>query len=99
LSGANGWGSDGLGIRVFAELAGADHQGNPEPWTFAPALDGLKEGARLTWPNSLPSGIKETYIARSAQRDEARRAEQAAKEAERVTAELEAARAEGWPVP
>ncbi len=98
LSGAAGFGGDGLGILAFCDVAGDDHAGHPIGWTYAPApLADLRERARMTWPSSLPGGGGE-YLERAArERAELEAAERAAEKA-RDAERTEAARAAGWPV-
>ncbi len=103
LSGATSWGSTGLDLRTFVDIAGDDHAGTEEPWTYAPApIAAVRERARLMWPGSLPTEIRDEYLARSgaAQREALEKA--AASDAESAAAaaqrELEAAKAAGWPV-
>lgn len=98
LSGAAGFGGDGLGILAFCDVAGDDHSGNLIGWTYAPQpLAELRERARLAWPSSLP-GAGGEYLERVAREraelEAAERAAEAARDAERT----EAARAAGWPV-
>lgn len=98
LSGANSMSSDGLGIRLFVDVAGDDHSGKPAPWTYAPdALDALRERARLTWPSSLPPDLREEYTGRALREsNETQTAARAAAAAERAAADAEHARAAGW---
>lgn len=98
LSGAAGFGGDGLGILTFSDVAGDDHAGHPIGWAYAPApLAELRERARMTWPSSLPGSGGE-YLERAArERAELEAAERAAEEA-RAVERTEAARAAGWPV-
>jgi hypothetical protein len=107
LSGATDWGSAGMGIRIFADLAGDDHTGHAEPWVYAPgALAVLRERARESWPLSLPEPLRGKYVAlrseatrRSLEESRAAAAAgAAAEEAERAEREAEAARAAGWPI-
>lgn len=100
LSGANSWGSNGLGIRTYSDLATDDHAGTAEPWTYAPdALAALRERAWMTWPGSLTGVMRDEYTARArrehAEAQDAALARLAADEAE---ASAEAAAAEGWPL-
>uniref|UniRef100_UPI0025FB1626 hypothetical protein n=1 Tax=Microbacterium sp. TaxID=51671 RepID=UPI0025FB1626 len=103
LSGANGMGSDGLGIRAYADVAGEDHNGTATPWAYAPdALAEVAERARMTWPGSLASGLRDEYLEKvSAAKREAwaaLAAERTAAEQARLQAEAHAAREAGWPV-
>ena len=103
LSGANGWGSDGMGIRTFADVAGDDHAGHPQPWAYAPdALAALREEARRSWPSSLSEPLRSEYVARRSEATrralEETRAAQAAEAAAEAERKAEAARAAGWPI-
>ncbi|MDT0117788.1 hypothetical protein Q9R20_12405 [Microbacterium sp. PRF11] len=88
LSGASGAGLDeylGDDMRLYVEVAGGDHSGTAEPWTFAPeALEDVREAARLALPWSLPEPLRTEYRAKVAAAREASRQRAAEKrEAER----------------
>lgn len=96
LSGAAGFGGDGLGILAFCDVAGDDHAGHPIGWTYAPApLAELRERARMTWPNSLPGEIGGEYIQRAAEQRRAALADAARADRDAAAAKRIAA---GWPV-
>lgn len=95
LSGASGAGLDeylGDDMRLYVEVAGDDHSGTADPWTFAPeALDDVREAARMALPWSLPEPLKTEYREKvAAARQEAR-----ARAAERLAAEKRGELA-GW---
>ncbi|MCM3614378.1 hypothetical protein M3672_07980 [Microbacterium enclense] len=86
LSGASGLGLAehfGDDMRVYADLAGDDHTGTDERWTYAPLLAEIREEARMLLPTSLPEPLRSEYTAKLADAREAA----AARAAERREAE------------
>lgn len=99
LSGANDmFMADEIGdrMRLFCEIAGDDHAGTSEPWTFAAeAWADARELARRAFPSSLPDDLRQHYLDLRAAELEAAIARA---HHERQGAALAAEKAAGWPI-
>lgn len=74
LSGASGLGLAeyfGEDMRLYVDLAGDDHTGTAEPWTYAPLLAEIREEARMLLPTSLAEPLRSEYTAKLAAAREA----------------------------
>ena len=102
LSGAASMTNADLGLRCYVDIAKDDHSGTATPWAYAPALAEITERARLTWPGSLPTGLRDEYTEKASQAKReawaALAAERTAADRARLRAEADAAREAGWPV-